>query len=451
MKVAKFGGSSLADAEQIKKVCSIITGDHDRRIIVVSAPGKRHSGDIKVTDLLIACADSVIRGADKISAAGKVIERFADIIRGLGMDMQMLDIVKQDILKKLDMPVYPEGRFMDTIKAAGEDNTARIVAGYLGSLGVDACYVNPGDAGMILTEEYGNACILKSSYKALSSLKYRESIVIFPGFFGYSEKGDVVTFPRGGSDITGSILAAASNADYYENFTDVDNVFAADPKVVDSPVGIKELTYREMRELSYAGFSVLHEETLEPVYKAHIPVWIKNTNNPSAAGTLILPHRDISEGKPVVGIAADTGFISVYISKYMMNREIGFGRKVLQILEQMCVPYEHMPSGIDDISIIIKEKYFNSKKEAEFISLIKTLDIDEVSVQRDLAIVMIVGEGMLHSIGVSGRATTALARAHVNIHMINQGSSEVSIMFGILKSEAGSAVRALYKEFFPEV
>jgi aspartate kinase len=449
MKVAKFGGSSLANAEQIIKVCKIIMEDRERKIIVVSAPGKRKANDVKMTDLLIACADCIIKGQSGKDAFDKVMERFSDITHGLGLGKDIIDTVRDDIAGRLDMPVSPEGRFIDTMKAAGEDNTAKIVAAYLKMIGNEASYIDPKLAGMILTDEYGNACVLKSSYRSLALLKDKPGISVFPGFFGYSESGDVVTFPRGGSDITGSILAAAVGAECYENFTDVDNVFAADPRVINDPVGINEFTYREMRELSYAGFSVLHEEALEPVYKAHIPVWIKNTNNPNTAGTMILPERELIPEQPVVGIAADRGFVSVYISKYLMNREIGFGRKVLQILEELSIPYEHMPSGIDNISIILRSKFFTNKKESEFISKIKDLDIDEVSVQRDLSIVMIVGEGMLHHVGIAGRAASALADAKVNIHMINQGSSEVSIMFGVLEKEADTAVKALYGEFFP--
>jgi aspartate kinase len=449
MKVAKFGGSSLADADQIKKVCGIILEDKKRKIIVVSAPGKRKANDTKMTDLLIACADSIIRGRSGKDEFDRVMDRFEDIIVGLCLDSEILEIVRKDIAERLDMPVVPEGRFMDTMKAAGEDNTAKIVAAYLRSAGAEASYADPGQAGMILTEEYGNACVLKSSYLSLARLKDRSGIIVFPGFFGCSEKGEVVTFPRGGSDITGAIIAAAVGAECYENFTDVDSVFAADPRIIDDPVGIREFTYREMRELSYAGFSVLHEESLEPVYKAHIPVWIKNTNNPGAAGTQILPERELISEQPVVGIAADGGFVSVYISKYLMNREVGFGRKVLQILEELSIPYEHMPSGIDNISIILRSRYFTAGKEIEFKSRLKMLEVDEVSVQRNLSIVMIVGEGMLHRVGIAGRAACALADAKVNIHMINQGSSEVSIMFGVLEKEAQTAVRALYNEFFP--
>ena len=275
-----------------------------------------------------------------------------------------------------------------------------------------------------------------------------DGILIFPGFFGYSLSGEVVTFSRGGSDITGSILAAAVEADVYENFTDVNSVFAANPKLIENPKAIPVLTYREMRELSYAGFSVLHEETLAPVFKKGIPVNIRNTNNPEAAGTMIVTTREIKNG-PVSGIAGSGGFITINIHKYMMNREIGFGRKVLSILEEETVPFEHIPSGIDDISVILRKRHLDSDKISRIMERIAhNLAVDSITIGYDLALVMVVGEGMLRSVGVAGRATTALAKSGVNIRMINQGSSEVSIMFGIDEKDLDTAIIALYKEFF---
>jgi aspartate kinase len=284
--------------------------------------------------------------------------------------------------------------------------------------------------------------------KNLSKLKENRGIMVFPGFFGYSHSGDVVTFSRGGSDITGSILAAALEADVYENFTDVDCVFAASPKLVKNPKAIPVLTYKEMRELAYAGFSVLHEEALEPVYKKGIPVNIRNTNNPQAKGTMIVPKKDTMNG-PVTGIAGAGGFITINIHKYMMNREIGFGRKVLRILEEESVPFEHMPSGIDDISVILRKRFVDDEKISRIMERIAhDLLVDSVTIGYDLALVMVVGEGMLETIGVAGRAATALSKGGVNIHMINQGSSEVSIMFGIKEEDLNNAIISLYNEFF---
>ncbi|MCX7842279.1 MAG: aspartate kinase [Clostridia bacterium] len=449
MKVAKFGGTSLASAEQIMKVCDIVAADPQRRLVVVSAPGKRYKEDIKVTDLLISLAEKYMEDNSAQKELAAVVDRYRDIARGLDLEEDIVETIADDLRQRLDAWSGNKGKFMDSLKAAGEDNTAKLVAVYLSSKGYNASYINPKDAGMILSDEFGNARVLPESYDRLKQLAEREGIMIFPGFFGYSASGDVVTFPRGGSDITGSILAAAVNAEVYENFTDVDSVYAANPNVIENPKAIPVFTYREMRELSYAGFSVLHEETLEPVYRKGIPVNIKNTNNPKAPGTLIVASRK-SEG-PVVGIASDKGFCSVYISKYMMNREIGFGRKVLQILEDEGIPYEHIPSGIDNISVILREKVFNSDAQARVLKRIREeLAVDDVAVHRNKALVMVVGEGMTHTVGIAVRATGALAKAGINIEMINQGSSEVSMMFGIDAEDNVKAVKALYAEFFEE-
>jgi aspartate kinase len=448
MNVVKFGGTSLANAEQIKKVCDIIIADPQRRLIVISAPGKRYKDDIKVTDLLIMLAQKHIEGGSAEDELNAVVERYDEIAKGLGLSEDITNIIAEDLRNRLNTDVCNKEKFMDTLKASGEDNNAKIIAAYLKSIGVEAQYMNPNDAGLLLSDEYGNARVLPESYDNLKSLKQKKGIVVFPGFFGYSKSGDVVTFPRGGSDITGSILAAALETELYENFTDVDSVFAANPNIVENPKPIPVFTYREMRELSYSGFSVLHEETLEPVYRVGIPVCIKNTNNPSAPGTLIAPKRETKNG-PVVGIASDSGFCSIYVSKYMMNREIGFGRKLLSILEDEGLSYEHTPSGIDNISILLRQKQFDKDKEARVVQHIKNdLVVDDISVERDLALVMIVGEGMMRTVGITARASNALAQAGVNIQMINQGSSEVSMMFGIKAEDNVNAVRALYKEFF---
>ncbi len=448
MKVAKFGGTSLANADQIKKVCEIVTSDPDRRLVVVSAPGKRFKDDIKVTDLLIALAQKCIKEGNAEAELNAVIERYKEIAKELNLSEDIARVIAEDLRNRVNMDRTNEGRFMDTLKAAGEDNSAKVVAAYLKSVGIEAEYVNPKDAGLLLSDEFGNARVLPESYENLKKLRDKSGIMIFPGFFGYSKSGDVVTFPRGGSDITGSILAAAIKADLYENFTDVDSVFAANPNIVENPKPIPVFTYREMRELSYAGFSVLHEETLEPVYRMGIPVCIKNTNNPQAPGTLIAPNREIKDNH-VVGIASDTGFCTIYVSKYMMNREVGFGRKLLNILENEGLSYEHTPSGIDNISIIVEEKQLDKVEEERLVKRVKDeLNVDDITIERGSALVMIVGEGMLRTVGVSARATNALAKAGVNIEMINQGSSEVSMMFGIKAVDNIKAVRALYDEFF---
>jgi len=448
MKVAKFGGSSLANAEQIKKVCKIVLDDPQRRIIVVSAPGKRDKNDTKVTDMLIACAESFLSTGNADKELEAVVSRYDEIAKELGLSENIIETIRADLKSRLTIDTENRGKFIDSMKAAGEDNCAKLVADYLCSIGVNARYINPKDAGLLLSSEYGNAQVLPESYDNLKSLRDMEGILIFPGFFGYSLNGDIVTFSRGGSDITGSILAAAVDADLYENFTDVDCVYSANPNIVSNPEPIVEISYGEMRELSYAGFSVFHEEALVPVYRKGIPVRIKNTNNPSAPGTTIV-HKREKITRPVVGIAGDTGFCCIYISKYLMNREIGFGRKILCILEDEHLSYEHIPSGIDHMSIILRENQLDSATEQRVIERIKReLDVDDITVEHNMALIMVVGEGMQSTIGIACRITGALAKAKVNIEIINQGSSEVSIMLGIKSDELQRGINAIYDEFF---
>jgi aspartate kinase len=448
MKVSKFGGTSLATAEQVKKVCSILLSDPERQIVVVSAPGKRYKDDIKVTDLLIKCAQARLSGGSAADEIETIVDRYKEIATGLGLGCGIIDTIRNDLNMRINEDISDENQFLDLLKAAGEDNCAKLVAEYLISIGKKAVYVNPREAGLILSMDYGNARALPESYDNLKRLKDLDGIKVFPGFFGYSPEGKVVTFSRGGSDITGAILAAAVQADVYENFTDVDSVYVADPRIIENPKAIHELTYREMRELSYAGFSVLHEEALEPVYRTGIPVHIKNTNNVASPGTRIVTERKITNG-PVAGIACEKGFCSINVSKYMMNREIGFGRKVLHMLEDEGISFEHMPSGIDNISILIKEAKFNEQVEERVFNRIRNeLHVDDVHTQRSLSVIVVVGEGMAQTVGVAGRATTALARSNVNIEMMNQGASEVSMVFGIKAVDSEKAVRALYNEFF---
>ena len=449
MKTAKFGGSSLASAEQIRKVCDIITADSARRLIIVSAPGKRNADDTKVTDLLIQAAEARLTHQEGVTQLGRVEARFSQIAEGLDLTSSDLAPIIEDLRERLQADTTDTALYMDTMKAAGEANCARLTAAFLRHQGVDAHFVDPAEAGMILSDEPGNARVLRPSYGRLRALRDRSGILIFPGFFGYTEAGRLVTFPRGGSDITGAILAAAVDAELYENFTDVDSVFAASPRLIDAPAPVDEITYREMRELSYAGFSVFHDEALEPVVRAGIPVAVKNTNNPAASGTRIVTTRQVGD-TPVVGIAATAGFCTVYVSRYLMNREIGFGRRLLEIFEDEAIPFEHTPSGIDNLSIIVREEWFDHAAEERVLRRIRTeLDVDEVSVERGLALVMVVGEGMSHTVGLAARATAAFRRAGVNLEMMNQGSSEVSMMFGVKDHDVDDAVRALYSEFFP--
>ncbi|WP_017755711.1 aspartate kinase [Calidifontibacillus oryziterrae] len=451
MKVAKFGGTSVASAEQLRKVANIIQADKKRRIVVVSAPGKRFNNDIKTTDLLIALGERCLNGDQITKEFDTIVSRYAEIATGLDLSAHIIDEISASLTDTVNSDKTNKNRFMDRIKASGEDNNAKLFAAYLNSIGVAAAYVNPKEAGIVVTDDPGNAQALPETYDNLKKLKNRNEILVIPGFFGYSPEGNLVTFSRGGSDITGAIVAAGIEAELYENFTDVDSVFCANPNIVDNPKEIKELTYKEMRELSYAGFSVFHDEALIPAFRAGIPVCIKNTNNPAAPGTFIVAERDYSS-IPVAGIASDAGFCSIYVSKYLMNREIGFGRRLLQILEDEGISYEHMPSGIDDLSVILRENQLSDEKENRVLERIKTeLNVDTISIRHNQAVIMVVGEGMTSFVGTSAKATAAFARASVNIEMINQGSSEVSMMFAVAAEDAARAVRALYEEFFMNI
>lgn len=443
MKVAKFGGTSLADAKQIQKVVHIIKADPTRRIVVVSAPGKRFTSDIKVTDLLIALAKAVLAGRSFESEQAAVVERYAGIQQELNLDREVITEIETDLRGRIQNRSNNDSQFIDTMKAAGEDNCAKLMAHIFAQQGVPARYVDPREAGMLLSDDFGNAQVLSESYTRLSALRNVRETVVFPGFFGFTQRGQVVTFPRGGSDITGSILAAAVGAHLYENFTDVDSVFAVDPRIIPNARPIPVLTYREMRELAYAGFGVLHDEAIVPVVQAKIPICIKNTNRPDAPGTLIVPQRKYRHGE-VIGIASAGGFSTIYLSKYMMNREVGFGRRLLQILEQEELSFEHVPSGIDSMSVILRRAALTQEKEEHILSRIREeLRPDDVTIEHDLALIMVVGEGMRYAVGMAAKACAALANSGVNIEMINQGSSEISIMFGVKEVDHKIAVEAL--------
>ncbi|MCM3396714.1 aspartate kinase [Oceanobacillus profundus] len=447
MKVAKFGGSSVANAEQLRKVGNIIKSDPKRKFIVVSAPGKRFKNDTKVTDLLIQLGNAYHNQQNYEVFLVAILERFQEIINDLEIDLSLLSEIENNIKVALRVEGKPESK-MDAIKAIGEDSSAKILSAYLNQNTISAQYMNPKDAGIFVSEEPGNAQILPESFELLYKLREKDHILVIPGFFGYSKTGKLVTFSRGGSDITGSIVAAGVKAEIYENFTDVDSVYSVNPNIVNNPKEITTLTYKEMRELSYAGFSVFHDEALIPAFREKIPVCIKNTNNPDAPGTFIIAEKEASE-KCVVGIASDTGFCSLYVSKYLMNREVGFGRRLLNIFEDEGISFEHAPSGIDDMSVIFRVNNFTKDKEKIVVDRIKDeLKVDTVSLHRDLAVIMVVGEGLVNTVGVAGKAASAFAKANVNIEMINQGSSEVSMMFGIKDTDIDAAIRSLYQTFF---
>jgi len=452
MKVVKFGGSSLSEAKQLKKVANIIESDPARRIVVVSAPGKRFDDDIKVTDLLIALHGNKVTGLKTYDAMEQILERFESIINELDISRELLTGFEATLNEYLET-IKDKDRLLDALKSCGEDFNAQLLSEFLNKTGVPAKYMPPGAAGIKVTDEPSNAQLLPESYDALQNLDYSEHVLVIPGFFGVSETGRVVTFPRGGSDITGAIVARGVDAELYENFTDVSFIFSAHPGMIESPHAIKEITYREMRELSYAGFSVFHDEAIEPLYKHKTPIMIRNTNDPEVEGTKIVAEREFIPEMPVIGISCDEGFTSITLRKYLMNRQIGFTRRLLQILEDHEINIEHIPSGIDNLSVIIRSNQFegNTKLEDILRDIEEHLEPEDMYVEEDLVLLVIVGEGMKEHIGIATKTTSALSDNNVNISMINQGASEISMMFAIAIEDEEKALHAIYNNYFQYV
>lgn len=446
MIVCKFGGSSVANAQQIKKILNIINQNEQRKIVIVSAPGKRYAEDVKVTDLLIQLYDKVLLSEKYDNELNDILHRFKSIEDELGLTTSITPLFKTQLLDFIQKYNNQPLRLLDALKSSGEDFNAQLIAAYNNQNGIKTTYLSPKALNMIVSDEPGNAIILDDSYeKIYKVIQNIEGKIIIPGFFGVNENGDRVTFSRGGSDITGAIISRSVHAKIYENFTDVSGIFAANPNIVENPASIHNLTYAEMRELSYAGFNVFHDEALMPLYKEGIPVNIKNTNDPDHPGTMITKTR-ASSG--VVGVSCDSGFVSINMTKYLMNREIGFTRKLLTVLESNNISYEHMPSGIDDISLIIRKNQFNDNLYALITEIKNQLNVDDISVEENIAILMIVGLGMKTQVGTANKATEAFRRNNINLKMINQGSSEISMMFGIDEADERKAVQAIYDAYF---
>lgn len=446
MIVCKFGGSSVANAQQIKKILNIINQEEQRKIVIVSAPGKRNSDDTKVTDLLIQLYDKVLLSEKYDNELNDILHRFESIENELGLTTTLTPLFKRQLLDFIQKYNNQPLRLLDAIKSSGEDFNAQLIAAYNNQNGIKTTYLSPKALNMIVSDEPGNAIINDDSfekiYKVIQNIAGK---IIIPGFFGVNENGDRVTFSRGGSDITGAIISRSVHAEIYENFTDVSGIFAANPNIVENPASIHNLTYAEMRELSYAGFNVFHDEALMPLYKEGIPVNIKNTNDPDHPGTMITTSR-ASSG--VVGVSCDSGFVSINMTKYLMNREIGFTRKLLTILEDNHISYEHMPSGIDDISLIIRKNKLNDNLYELITEIKNQLNVDDISVEENIAILMIVGLGMKTQVGTANKATEAFRKNNINLKMINQGSSEISMMFGIDEADETKAVQAIYDAYF---
>jgi aspartate kinase len=448
--VCKFGGSSVATTETIRRIATILDKNPKRRCVVVSAPGKAGGVSVKVTDMLIRATQKALKNEDFSDELDGVKKRFRDIYGPLCVSKDSIENVLDEFDKRLSSPKDHAGKFRDLIVAAGEDVNARLFAEYLKQTGKKAAYVSPKDAGLIVTPVFGDAQPIDEVAMRLAGLKKvcSEKVVVFPGFFGVTPDGDTATFSRGGSDLTGSILAEAIDAIEYENFTDVDGIFSANPNTVDNPVQIPALTYKEMRELSYIGFNVLHEEAVRPVMRKKIPIRLRSTFNLDNEGTLIVSERLPSQ-RDVTGIASGGGYCSFTLQKFLMNREKGFGRRLLSIFEELNLSYEHCPSGVDNISIILDQ---NQLRPEDVNNIIRTIEErlrpDDVRVEFGIALVAVVGEGLMHKIGVLSQSAAALSKAGVNIKMCNQGSSEISMIFGIDASDEKKAVTVLYDEFF---
>ena len=434
IKVVKFGGSSLADAEQFRKVAEIVKSDPDRRFVVASAPGKRYRDDVKVTDMLYHCYDMVRNHEDISAYYAQIAERYNGIIRELGLQFDIsgeLDYIRNAI-------THHSGR--DFAASRGEYLNSLILAKYLGFDFIDA-------ESVVFFRENGVYDEEKTKQEMREELKKHRYAVI-PGFYGVMPNGTIKTFSRGGSDVTGSIVAQAADASLYENWTDVSGFMMADPRVVKNPEPIKTITYRELRELSYMGASVLHEEAVFPVRNAGIPINIRNTNDPNAPGTMIVAGtKEYDTERIITGIAGKKGFSVITIEKDLMNAEIGFGRRVLDVLEDNEIPFEHLPSGVDTMSVVVASEYLQGREEKLIASLNKRVRPDSVVIEDGMALLAIVGRGMVKAKGTAARVFDAISRADVNIRMIDQGSSELNIIVGVEERDFDKAHNAIYHEF----
>ena len=435
-KVVKFGGSSLADANQFIKVANIIKADESRRYVVPSAPGKRNSKDTKVTDMLYTCYDAAARGADFSEMFEAIVARYIDIIQGLGLNLEGRMMREFSTIRMSFMA--RAGR--DYAASRGEYLNGIILAEYLGFSFVDA-------ADVIFFGEDGKLKLKETCTAVRERLAHTGNAVI-PGFYGSMPNDTVKTFSRGGSDITGSIVAAAVGADLYENWTDVSGFLVCDPRIVPDPEAIRVITYRELRELAYMGAGVLHEDAIFPVRQAGIPINIKNTNRPEDEGTMIVESApDDTSPYVVTGIAGRRGFVTVTIEKDMMNSELGFGRRVLEAFENNGVSFEHMPSGIDTMSIIVHKDEFEAKESGIIGALKAAVSPDRIEIDRDVALLAVVGRGMKSQRGTAARIFAALAHAKVNVKMIDQGSSELNVIVGVTNEDFETSIKAVYDIF----
>ena len=429
VKVVKFGGGSLASAEQFKKVGNIIRAEESRRFVVPSAPGKRFSDDTKVTDMLYKCYAEAESGKNFDKQLKAIEERYNEIIKGLGLKLSLKEQF-ETIRKNFEAKAGT-----DYAASRGEYLNGIIMANYLGYEFIDAASVICFDANGEFDGEKTN--------KVMGDRLANVESAVIPGFYGAMPNGDVKTFSRGGSDVTGSIVARAIKADVYENWTDVSGFLAADPR-------IDVITYKELRELSYMGATVLHESAIFPVRKEGIPINIRNTNAPQDKGTMIVETTCNRPDCIITGIAGKKGFVSITIDKDMMNSEIGFGRKVLQVFEDNGISFEHMPSGIDTMTVFVHQDEFVEKEQKVLAELHRAVNPDSIELESDLALIAVVGRSMRNNSGLAGNIFSALAKSKINIKMIDQGSSELNIIIGVRNRYFEDAIRTIYGVFVPE-
>ncbi len=429
--VCKFGGSSLANVTQIRKAIEIIESSSARRYIVPSAPGKRDSDDTKITDLLYLCYELAKQHVDISEPFSHIEKRFHDICRGLGLD---LDITGLLVRLRTDIE---QGASIDFVASRGEHLSGRVLAAALG-----ATFIEPAE----VIKFSASGSLDHGTYALIADRLSGEGRFVVPGFYGASPDGEVRTFSRGGSDITGAIVAKAVSASVYENWTDVSGMLMADPRIVPDAKPVREITYREIRELAYMGASIFHDEAMFPVRDAGIPVNIRNTNEPMEPGTMILPERELTDHL-LVGVAGRPNFSMLFIEKALMNQTRGFGRSVLDVIAQNDISYEHSPSGIDTMSVIISDDELGDKGEVLVRELEQVLNPDRVALLPGLALIATVGEGMSHRIGIAARLFTALAEAKVSVRVIDQGASEINIIVGVEEQDFERAVQAIYRAF----
>ena len=433
IKVVKFGGSSLCDADHFRRVAEIIKSDPTRRYVVASAPGKRFAEDSKVTDLLYRCYATAVDEGDITDIFNEIKGRYDSIIEELKLDIDLTEAYEKIKTSLL----HSTGR--DYIASRGEYLNSMILAKYIGYSFIDAKKV-------IFFNEDGSFNAEKTNTVMREYLSNYERAVI-PGFYGSMPNGTVKTFTRGGSDITGSIIARAVSAKLYENWTDVSGVLMADPRIIDNPKVIDVITYKELRELSYMGATVLHDEAIFPVRSSKIPINIKNTMRPEEKGTLILPSTDIPNNSIVTGIAGKTGFSTITIEKDIMHSELGFARRILQVIEENGIPFEHFPSGIDTMTLVISTEMLEEKRAEVLAGICRRVNPDNIFVEDNLALIAVVGRGMIRAKGTAARVFTSLAKAGINVRMIDQGSSELNIIIGVDSNDYVEALNAIYKEF----